>query len=211
MFVEERTAELKLVRENRTYYFCSTRCLHEFSQPERELASLRRKLLVGWPLSLLIIGLTYAYHFPNWPWVALVLASVVQFYPGLQFFRSTVDAIRSRNWNMDVLIAVGTTVAYLYSAAALLLPQRLPQAFYFDASALIVTLILTGNYLEHLTRERARGALRKLKELLPTVATVIRNGAEVELPVSEVAVGDQLRVRPGAFFPTDGRILEGHS
>jgi Cu+-exporting ATPase len=211
MFVEERTAELKLVRENRTYYFCSTRCLHEFSQPERELARLRRKLAVGWPLSLLIIVLTYGYHFPDWPWVAFVLASAVQFYPGLQFFRSTVDAVRARNWNMDVLIAVGTTVAYLYSTAALLLPRDLPQAFYFDASSLIVTLILTGNYLEHLTRERARGALRKLKELLPTTATVVRDGAEFEIPVSEVLVGDRVRVRPGAYFPTDGTILEGRS
>ena len=211
MYVDERTAELKLIRESRTYYFCSTRCLHEFSQPERELASLRRKLVVGWPLSLLVIWLTYAYHFPNWPWVAFGLASVVQFYPGLQFFRSTLDAIRARNWNMDVLIAVGTTVAYLYSAAALVLPRSFPQAFYFDASSLIVTLILTGNYLEHLTRERARGALRKLKELLPTTAFVIRNGAEVEIPISEVLVGDRLRVRPGAYFPTDGTILEGRS
>ena len=211
MFVEERTAELKLVRENRTYYFCSTRCLHEFSQPERELARLRQKLAVGWPLSILIIVLTYTLHFPGWPWAAFVLASVVQFYPGLQFFRSTLDAIRARNWNMDVLIAVGTTVAYLYSAAALLLPGSLPQAFYFDASALIVTLILTGNYLEHLTRERARGALRKLKELLPTTASVLRNGTEVGVPVSEVLVGDRLRVRPGALFPTDGTIREGRS
>ncbi len=211
MFVEERTSELKLVRENRTYYFCSTRCLREFSQPERELARLRVKLAIGWPLSVLIIVLTYAYHFPDWPWVAFALASVVQFYPGLQFFRSTADALRARSWNMDVLIAVGTTVACLYSAAALFLPRSLPQAFYFDASSLIITLILTGNYLEHLTRERARGALRKLKELLPTTASVIRNGIETEVPVSEVLVGDRFRVRPGAYFPTDGTILEGRS
>lgn len=211
MYVDESTAELKLLRENRTYYFCSTRCLQEFAQPERELRRLRLKLAVGWPLSIVILLLTYLYHVADWPWLAFGLASVVQFYPGWQFFRSTLDAARNRSWNMDVLIAVGTTVAYVYSAAALLLPGRLPADYFFDASALIVTLILTGNYLEHLTRESARGALRKLKELLPSTASVLRNGTEVEVPVSEVVAGDRLRVRPGGRFPTDGKVLEGRS
>jgi P-type Cu+ transporter len=211
MFVDERTAELTLSRENRAYYFCSTSCLQEFSAPERQLARLNLRLAVGWPLSAAIIAITYAFHFPYWPWVALALASVVQFYPGFQFLRGAYDAARNRVWNMDVLIAVGTTVAYAYSAAAVILPSRLPQDFYFDASALIITLILTGNYLEHLTREKARGSLRKLKEQLPTMALVLREGREVEVPVSEVQVGDRFRVRPGARFPTDGRVLDGHS
>jgi Cu+-exporting ATPase len=211
MFVEERSADLKLVRENRTYYFCSTHCLQEFSQPEQELRHLRRKLAVAWPLSVAILALTYVVRLPSGPWIALGLATVVQFYPGWQFFRSTVDALRNRGWNMDVLIAVGTTVAYGYSAAVLLLPGRLPGALYFDASALIVTLILSGNYLEHLTRERARGALRRLNELLPTTATVLRDGDEIEIPVNEVQAGDRVRVRPGGRFPTDGTVREGRS
>ena len=211
MFVDERTAGLTLVRENRSYYFCSTTCLQEFSAPERQLARLRLRLAIAWPLSAIILVLSYVYSFPGWPWVALGLASVVQFYPGLQFFRGTYDAIRNRVWNMDILIAVGTTVAYAYSAAVVLLPARLPHEYYFDASSLIVTLILTGNYLEHLTRERARGSLRKLKELLPTTALVLRGANEVEVPVAEVRIHDRLRVRPGSRVPTDGRILEGRS
>ena len=170
MFVDERTAELKLIRDNRSYYFCSTHCLQEFAQPERELRGLRRKLAVAWPLSVAILILTYLFRFSDESWVLLAMAIVVQFYPGLQFFVSTRDALRSRNWNMDILIAVGTTAAFGYSTAVLLLPGRLPPALYFDASALIVTLILTGNYLEHFTRERAQGALRKLHELIPTTA-----------------------------------------
>lgn len=211
MFVDERTAELKLTRENRTYYFCATACLEEFSAPEKQLSRLKKRLAVGWPLSAVILFLSYAYSFPGWTWVAFALATAVQFYPGLQFFRGTYDAIRSRVWNMDILIAVGTTVAYAYSTAVVLLPTRLPHAVFFDASSLIVTLILTGNYMEHLTRERARGSLRKLKELLPTTALVLRDGKEVEVPVSEVQVKDRFRVRPGGRFPTDGVIAEGRS
>jgi cation transport ATPase len=132
MFVDERTAGLTLVRSNRTYYFCSGQCLLEFSQPERELSHLRRKLAVAWPLSIAVLLLTYAYHPPVAPWIALLLASVVEFYPGLQFFRGAWDALRARVWNMDVLIAVGTGAAYTYSFLALVLPSRLPADYYFD-------------------------------------------------------------------------------
>ncbi len=211
MFVDERTTELKLVRDNRSYSFCSTHCLAEFAQPERALRGLRQKLAVAWPLSVAILLLTYAIRLPDGPWVILALATVVEFYPGFQFFVSTRDALKSRNWNMDILIAVGTTAAFGYSVAVLLLPNRLPPALYFDASALIVTLILTGNYLEHLTRERARGALRKLNELLPATASVLCDGREFELSISEVRPNDLCRVRPGGRFPTDGTVVEGRS
>jgi Cu+-exporting ATPase len=211
MYVDERSADLRLSRENRTYYFCSSTCLQDFAAPQRQLARLRLKLGIAWPLAVIILVLSYVYSFPGWPWAAFGLATVVQFYPGWQFIRGTYDALRNRIWNMDILIAIGTTVAYTYSAAVVLLPSRLPPAYYFDASALIVTLILTGNYLEHLTRERARGSLRKLKELLPTTALLVRDGREVEVPVSEVQPRDRFRVRPGGRFPTDGVILEGLS
>ena len=211
MYVDEATADLRLLRDNRTYFFCSSHCLQEFSQPERAIGRLRTMLAVSWPAAVAVLLLTYAQPFPAWPWAALLLATLVQFYPGRQFYVSTLDAIKGRNWNMDVLIAVGTTAAYGYSLLVLLLPARLPPAFFFDASAVIVTLILTGNYLEHLTRERARGTLRRLQELLPSSAMLVRDGVEVELPVSEVQLGDHLKVRPGARFPTDGRVLEGSS
>jgi len=211
MFVDETDAQLKLVRDNRTYYFCSAHCLEEFDQPERALRALRGKLSVAWPLAIAIVLLTYVVHLPQGAWVAAALATVVQFYPGLQFYISTRDAARNRVWNMDILIAVGTSLAYGYSFAVLLLPGRLPSSTYFDASAFIVTLILTGNYLEHLTREHARGAVRKLAELLPASATVLRDGREQEVPVEEVRPGDRCRVLPGARFPTDGTIVEGRS
>jgi P-type Cu+ transporter len=83
MFVDERTAELTLARENRTYYFCSSSCLQEFSAPEQQLARLRERLAVGWPLSIVVLVLSYAHPFPGWPWAAFGLAGVVQFFPGL--------------------------------------------------------------------------------------------------------------------------------
>lgn len=211
MFVDEHTAELTLARENRTYFFCSSSCLQEFSAPERQLTRLKQRLAVAWPLSLVVLVLSYADPFPGWPWAAFGLAAIVQFYPGLQFYRGTYDALRNRVWNMDVLIAVGTTVAFAYSATAVLLPSSVPPQYFFDASALIVTLILTGNYLEHLTREKARGSLRKLKEQLPTTALVLRDGREVEVPVAEVQVSERFRVRPGGRFATDGTVVEGRS
>ena len=211
MFVDEGEAELKLIRDNRSYYFCSSHCLEEFARPESALRALRRKLAVAWPLSIAILLLTYAVRWPDGAWVMLVLASVVQFYPGSQFYVSSREAVRSRVWNMDVLIAVGTTAAYAYSVVVLVLPGRLPASVYFDASALIITLILTGNYLEHLTRERARGTVRGLAELIPTTATVLRDGREEVVPVSEVEPGERWKVLPGGRCPTDGTVVEGRS
>jgi P-type Cu+ transporter len=211
MFVAEGPDALQLVRENRTYYFCSSECLRQFAEPEQELRRLRRKLALAWPLAIVVVLLAYVFHPPGAVWYAFVLASVVEFYPGWQFFTGTFDALRARMWNMDVLIAVGTGAAYGFSVVALFLPGRLPQAFYFDASALIVTLILTGNYLEHLTRESARRSLTRLQEVLPATAFRLRAGVEGEVPLAELDVGDRVRVRPGGRIPVDGTVLEGSS
>ncbi|MGC2288816.1 MAG: heavy metal translocating P-type ATPase [Thermoplasmata archaeon] len=211
MYVNERTSTLSLVRENRTYYFCSHPCLAEFSAPVAGLARLRYRLFVAWPLAIVVVVLTYAWHPADGTWAALAAASVVQVYCAGSFYRGAWDALRSRSGNMDLLIACGTSAAYVYSVVALLLPGRLPAAYYFDASSLIVALILTGNYLEHLTRHRAGGALRRLREELPSIATILRDGQEHSVPVVEVCVGDFVRVRPGERFPVDGIVRRGRS
>ena len=211
MYVDERASRLALVRDNRTYYFCSQTCLADFGAPEVGLARLRDRLLVAWPLALAVAVLTYAWRPPGWPWVALAAATVVQVYCAAPFYRGAWDAFRNRTGNMDLLIASGTSAAYLYSAVVLLFPDRLPTAYYFDASTLIVALILTGNYLEHLTRHRAGGALRRLREELPASTTVVRNGRESTILTVEVRVGDRVRVRPGERLPVDGIIRRGRS
>ncbi|MGC2359737.1 MAG: heavy metal translocating P-type ATPase [Thermoplasmata archaeon] len=211
MWVEERGSSLQLIRENRVYYFCSEACLHQFADPDREQRRLFLRLAVAWPLSIAVVILTYAFSSTDATLGAAGLATVVQFYAGATFYAGTRDAVRERSWNMDILIAVGTTTAYVYSLAALALPSRLPHDDYFDASALIITLILTGNYLEHLTRARAGSALRRLHELLPATAQVLRDDGVRTVPVGELVVGDRVRILPGGRLPVDGAIRAGRT
>ncbi|HTP55567.1 MAG TPA: heavy metal translocating P-type ATPase [Thermoplasmata archaeon] len=209
MFVEPSAEALQLVRDNRTYYFCAESCLLAFSEPEQARRSLARRLAVAWPLAVLAAVLTYVPRIPGAAGVAAVAAAVVQFYPGSVFYRGAFDAVRGRVANMDVLIAVGTSAAFGYSVAVLALPGRLPPSLFFDASSLIVTLILTGNYLEQYTRDRAGSALRRLEEMLPRSASVLRDGRESSSPVNALVPGDRVVVRPGERFPADGTIRDG--
>ncbi len=210
MAVEESESALRLTRENRTYFFCSTSCLRSFAEPEEERKRVGRRLAIAWPLSVVVLVLTwFPVGVPEAAWVVGVLAAVVQFYPGAGFYAGARDALRERVGNMDLLIASGTTAAFLYSFAVLALPGRLPPATYFDASALIVTIILTGSYLEQLTRRRAGSALRRLGELLPTTARVVEDGGDRAVPVAELRPGVRLRVTPGERFPVDGVVRQG--
>lgn len=211
MHVDEADSALKLMMENRTYYFCCSGCMEEFASPGEAMSRLRMKLAVSAILSGTILVLTYLYQPPDWAYVAFLLAAVVQFYAGYPFYRGSYDAFAGRIANMDVLIATGTSAAFLYSSVVLFLPGRVPGVYYFDASSMIITLILTGNYLEHLTRERARGALRRLGELLPSSAEILRTSEVITVPVSDVVAGDTVVLRPGARVPADGRVTEGAS
>jgi len=211
MSVEEGPEALRLLRDNRTYYFCSGECLRSFAAPEEARRRIGRRLAVAWPLSVVIVVLTWAPPFPRAALGAGVLAAVVQVYAGAGFYRGALDAVRQRVGNMDLLIACGTSAAFLYSVAVLLLPGRLPPATYFDASALIVTVILTGNYLEQLTRRRASSALRRLAEMLPTTAALVEERGDRSVPVGELRPGQRVRVPPGERFPVDGHVREGFS
>jgi P-type Cu+ transporter len=211
MSVEESGPSLRLVRDNRTYYFCCGDCLRTFAAPEEARRRLFRRLAVAWPLSIAIVALVWGVTAPWARFVEAGLAAVVQAYPGAGFYAGARDALRRRIGNMDLLIATGTTAAFAYSVAVLALPGRLPSATYFDASALIVTVILTGNYLESLTRRRAGSALRHLGELLPRTAEVVDGVASRAVPVAELRPGLTVRVAPGERFPVDGVVRGGAS
>jgi P-type Cu+ transporter len=211
MAVDERSSSLRLVRENRTYYFCSPGCLATFSAPEEERERIATRLLLAWPLAIAVVLLTYGFHGLDAILPALVFASAVQFYSGAPFYAGAWAAIRSRQGNMDLLIAAGTSAAYLYSVAVIVVPNSLPHATYFDASTLIIALILTGNYLEQLTRSRAASAARRLGELLPTEVVRILEGREAPVPVSELAPGDVFRLPPRRRCPVDGTVREGRT
>ena len=215
MYVDEATAELKAEVRGVTYYFCSENCMHEFLAPEKELRKLKIEVLASALLSIPILLFTYASPLParSSDYVLFVLDTPIQLIVGWRFYRGTYDSLKNRTGNMDVLIALGTSAAWAYSTVVTIAPGFFPFAgVYFDTSAIIITLILAGRYLEHVTKSRASAAVRKLVELQPTVAHRIdEHGAEVDVPVEQVQVGDMLVVRPGEKIPVDAIIVEGRS
>jgi P-type Cu+ transporter len=157
-------------------------------------------------------------HLPRWAMFHLpcLLATPVQFWGGWQFYRGAFSAARHRTTDMNTLIALGTSAAYLYSVVATLAPDLLRSggvepAVYFDTSAAIITLILFGRLLESRAKGRASEAIRKLAGLQAKHARVIRDGRELEIPTDEVKAGDLMIVRPGEKIPTDGVVRQGAS
>lgn len=213
MFVKEEPQSLQAVVRGRTYYFCSETCLQTFTAPDRELSGLKRETALAAALTAPILVLTYAPIRYAWiPWALFALATPVQFGSGWRFYRGTVDAVRMRATNMDVLIAVGSTAAYLYSAVYVLYPHIFTQgALYFDTSSVIVTLILTGKLLEHSVRAKATDAVSKLINLQPEWATVASADGEDRVAVSDLAPGDVVAVKAGERIPVDGVVVEGRS
>jgi Cu+-exporting ATPase len=143
-------------------------------------------------------------------WLFLAMATPVQFYTGWDYYVGSYHALRNRTANMDVLVAMGSSVAYVYSIAVLLLPD-IGQHVYFETSAVIITLIKLGKLLEARAKGRTGEAIRKLMGLRAKTARVVRDGAEVDVPVERVRVGDVVVVRPGERVPVDGIVVEGHS
>ena len=145
-------------------------------------------------------------------WVQLLLAAPVQFWLGARFYRAGWHAVRAGAGNMDLLVALGTSAAFglslwLWWRAA---PGEVPH-LYFEASAVVITLVLLGKWLEARAKRQTTAAIRALQALRPATAHVLRGAREVDLPVAELLAGDRLAVRPGERIPADGRVLEGRS
>lgn len=148
-------------------------------------------------------------HLP--PLLALALATPVQFWAGAPFYAASWRALRARSGNMDLLVALGTSAAYADSAVrALLDPTGMP-ALYFEASAVVITLVLLGRWLEARAKASAAAALHALARLLPATARVERGGRIDEVPLEAVVIGDIVVVRPGECVPVDGTVVEGDS
>ncbi|MBA4066945.1 MAG: copper-translocating P-type ATPase [Isosphaera sp.] len=152
-------------------------------------------------------------------WLQLGLSTPVVLWAGWPFFVRGWRSVLTRNLNMFTLIALGVGAAYLYSVVAVLAPDLFPDSFrrhgrvevYFEAAAVIVTLVLLGQVLELRARSRTGAAIRELLSLAPPTARVVRDGSEREVPLGEVRRGDVVRVRPGGKVPVDGRLTDGHS
>ncbi|PSP70540.1 heavy metal translocating P-type ATPase, partial [Halobacteriales archaeon QH_6_68_27] len=187
-----------------------------------EIRRQRRLTLLGAALSLPLLGMLAGHVFaPEWMettfagvplgWIAFALATPVQVVLGKEFYENAYTAVvNNRTANMDVLIALGSSTAYVYSVARLLgFPG---EGLYFDTAALILVFITLGNYLEARSKGQASEAIRSLLEMEAETATRLReDGTEEEVPLEDVAVGDRLRVRPGEKIPTDAVVVDGES
>ena len=230
MFVEEKPESIRYSKDGKEYYFCSKQCLDEFTQPEKELKKLKMYVAISIALTIPIVIFSLPHmlptqfgsllpmdfmHYSNY--VMLALATPLQFWIGWRFYRGLWDGIKARASNMDTLIAIGTTAAYLYSATVTIVPGSFPfESVYFETAAIIITLILIGRLLETRTKEKASDAVRKLLDLQPKMAKVLRlrerrDIEEIEIPIEQVQEGDTMVIRPGERIPTDGIVIEGGS
>jgi len=182
---------------------------------QKEIRRLKWEVVAGFILSIPIFILSFPEWFkiiiPYQAFVLLIIASPVQFILGYRFYTGTYIGLMNKTANMDTLIAVGTGAAYIYSALATLFPKTFPGNVYFDTSAIIITFILLGKYLEALTKGKASEAIRKLIGLQAKTAIVIKDGKELEVPIDELQIGDIFTIKPGQKIPTDGVVTSGSS
>jgi len=214
MYVDEKVAELKAEQRGTTYYFCSNTCLRQFEAPEKEVRKLKTLVLIGTIFSIPILMLTYLAVLPYTlnNYVLLFLSTPVQFVVGFQFYRGTYNALKNRMGNMETLVAIGTTVAWIYSFIVTLNPSAFPSAaVYFDTAAPIITIVLIGRLLEHTSKGKASEAIRKLLDLQSRIAHVTRDGNMVDIPVEQIKTEDVFLVYPGERIPADGTVLNGNT
>ena len=163
------------------------------------------------PLVLPMIGLLFGQHWMLPGWIQLALATPVQFWLGARFYRAGWRALRAGSGNMDLLVALGTSAGYGLSLVQLLRYGNQSMQLYFEASAVVITLVLLGKWMETRAKRQTTEAIRALNALRPETARVRRDGVDTELPVSQVRVGDLVVVRPGERLPVDGQVVEGSS
>ncbi len=175
----------------------------------QEISELRTKLILGAILSIPTIPLgMFLMDFPNRLLLLFLLATPVQFIVGLSFYQGAISSARNKTASMDTLIAIGTTAAYLYSLAALF---GFAEEQYFEVGATLITLVILGKYLEAIVKGKASEAIRKLMDLAPKQATVVRGGKEMVVNAADIVLGDVMVIKPGEKIPTDGVVVDGHS
>ncbi|RJQ17727.1 MAG: heavy metal translocating P-type ATPase [Nitrospiraceae bacterium] len=235
----------------RTYYFCAESCVKTFEAPEAELKDMKKRVAIALTgvIALAIfraavfLGLATGATILTWvpvPWLPwftwgvwlFIITTPIMIFGGKGFFVGAYHAIKDRVANMDLLIALGTSTAYIYSAFVVFFPGVLPveeKNVYFEVSAIIIAFVLLGKYMEEIIKKRSSAAIRKLLDLKPQTAHVLREVTpspalpprgggeglvgfqEVEIPAESVMVDEIVVVRPGEKIPTDGIVVDGHS
>lgn len=180
---------------------------------EKEIKSLKTSFIISAILSVPLFSAMF-FHMAGLHtilsngWFQLALATPVQFIIGYRFYRGAYNSLRGGGANMDVLVSMGTSAAYFYSVYNLI---KGVHEYYFEASAVIITLVLLGKTFEAIAKGKTSEAIKKLMGLQPKTAKVIRDGKEVDIPIEKVEIGDIIVVRPGERIPVDGIIVEGNS
>ena len=191
-------------------------------EKQKELINLRTKVIVSLAGGALILWGSFpglmntAPEFLKNFFVQLLLATPIQFWAGSEFYRATIPALKHRTANMDTLVAIGTTVAYIYSVFVTFFPHvvanlGIDHMPYFDVATIVIGLILLGRYFEAKAKAGTSDAIKKLIGMQAKTARVVRDGREIDIPIDQVVTGDIIRVRPGEKIPVDGVIVEGES
>lgn len=181
----------------------------EKKERKKEISDLKQKLLFGAVLSIPAIALgMFLMDFPYRLQLLFLLSTPVQFIVGKGFYDGAISALKNRTASMDTLIAVGTSAAYFFSMFAMF---GFVEEQYFEVSASLITLVILGKYLEAVAKGRTSEAIRKLMDLSPKMAHVIRKGREIKVPSSQVVAGDLVIVKPGERIPVDGMVVSGAS
>ena len=217
----------------RLFYFCSPMCKQTFIQPEKELAKMKKRMYVAASGALILAIIRAALYisvaagamvvswipFPEIPFLSygmilFIIVTPVQFIGGWSFYVGAYHSIKHRTANMDLLIAIATLTAYIYSTVVLFFPDSIPgeeKYVYFEVSAVIIAFVLLGKYMEESIKKKSSAAVKKLLDLKPAMARVIRDNLEVDIPSSQVIQGDIMVIKPGEKIPTDGIVVEGES
>jgi len=211
---------------DRTYYFCSETCARTYEQPERELKAMKRRValaLVGVVsvaalrvvamLGLAVAIMTFRIvGISAWDLAFFILSTPIVWIAGWSIHYGAYKALKNRSINMDVLITTGVLAGWGYGAVSAFFPWLGSEGFgYMEIAIGILAFVLLGKFIEETVRRKSAAAIRKLLELQPTIARVLKNGQEVEVQIDDVQVGDVFVVRPGEKIPTDGMVVAGYS
>lgn len=229
---------ISAVVDGKTYYFCMESCLATFKDPEGELKRMKKRVKVALSgalffaifrasLALIPAFLTFYLSFTTeWYLLLFIISTPVIWIGGWPFYKGAVKSLKKKSINMDVLITIGVLTAYFYSTVvtflpyieaymgvpegSLIFPTSMRWAF-FDTAAIIIAFILLGKFLEEGIKKKSSSAVRKLLDLKPKIATVVRDGKEMKIPAEAIEEGDIIIIKPGEAIATDGVVIEGHS
>ncbi len=218
-FDEKKASEKEIIKAINSLGYGASICTgHDTDKETRkrkeELKKLKHKLVWSliFAIPAFIIGMVFMWigiEIPYSNYILFFLATPVQFIIGWGIYKSAFGALRNKSANMDSLIAIGTSAAYFYSVYVTLFEPMGEQ--YFEAAAILITFVILGRYMEAIAKGKTSEAIKKLMNLSPKIATVIRNGKEMQIKIDEVIVGDIVIVKPGEKVPVDGVIIEGSS